>query len=65
MPLLLTRGGRNMGQCGHASPAGDVEAVVRGGEQASLGMGEAEGLPFLPFHFLLLIEKGMESSIAE
>lgn len=65
MPLLLTRGGRNMGQCGHAGPARDVEAVVWGREQASLGMGEAGGLPFFFPTFLLLIEKGMESSIAE
>lgn len=38
---------------------------MQGREQASLGMGEAEGLPFLTPHFLLLIGKGMEPSIAE
>lgn len=36
MPLLLTRVGGNMGQCGHAGPAGDVGAMLRGREQTSL-----------------------------
>lgn len=65
MPLLLTHGGRNMGQCGHAGPAGDVEAVVQSREQASLGIGEAGGLLFLPPPFPLLIEKVLDSGIAE
>lgn len=48
MPPLLTHAGRNMEQRGHADPAGVVEAVVPGGEQAPRGMGEACSLPFLP-----------------
>lgn len=36
MCLLLTRVGGNMGQCGHADPAGEVGAMLQGREQASL-----------------------------
>lgn len=65
MPLLLTCRGGNMGQCGRIGPAGNVEVVVWGRKQTSLWMGETGGLLFLPLPFLLLIEKGLESSNAE
>lgn len=64
MPPLLTHAGRNMEQRGHADPAGVVGC---GAWWAAGSSGDGGGLlPAIPpSPFLLLIEKGMESSIAE